>query len=94
MTKAFSRELLDGFCFVDEQDLFTDAYHTALEQALETLPTTLDVDEKLHLVTLFARVCLADGDVNPRERELLHQAATYLGLTHGQVARHLGSATA
>ena len=89
MSDAFPRDLLDGFDFVNEKSGFTETYHDALDRALELLPGQLTSEEKLALVTLFARASLADGRLAERERELVVQAAAYLGLSSEQVVEHL-----
>ena len=91
MTDAFPRELLDGLDFVDDKDGFTDTYHDAVVSALEELPGRLTTEEKLHLVTIFARASFADGTLHEREQELLVEAAAYLGINADQVGDHLRS---
>lgn len=89
LTEAFPRELLDGLGFVDAEGQFTDAYHQAVLEALEDLPEMLPEDEKLGLVTLFARVVYADGVLHAREAMLLIEAGEYLGLSKERLRDHL-----
>ncbi len=89
MTEAFPRELLDGLAFVDDKNQFTGDYYAAVDEALEVLPGYLSDEEKLRLVTIFARISFSDGDLDLREGTLLMEAAQYLGLSEAQVRAHL-----
>ena len=89
MTEAFPRELLDGLNFVDEHDSFTTEFYDALDEAAEVLPFELSLREKLALVAIFARVTGADGEMDERERELLIDAAEFLGVPRSDVVKSL-----
>lgn len=89
LTEAFPHELLDGLGFVDEAGGFTDTYHEAILEALEVLPTRLDAEAKLGLITLFTRMVYADGVLHAREAQLLIEAGEYLGLSREDMREHL-----
>ena len=89
LSEFFPRELLDGLGFVDENEQYTDVYHKAVARSLEDLPDLLGVSEKLGLITLFVRMCYADGALHPLEAELIRDSAAILGLSSEQLDAHL-----
>ena len=73
----------------DENEQYTDVYHKAVARSLEDLPDLLGVGEKLGLITLFVRMCYADGTLHPLEAELIKDSAEMLGLSPAQLDAHL-----
>jgi DnaJ like chaperone protein len=67
-----------------------------LDDALDTTRAELDEPERLLLLDALYRLALADGELRPAEREVLHHAAQGLGLSdedeRAVAALHLGDA--
>jgi uncharacterized tellurite resistance protein B-like protein len=88
LSQFFPYELLGSFGFV-ENGGFTDVYHEAVTESLDELEARLSLHEKLGLVTLFVRMCYADGELHPREAELIKDAAELLGVSNMELNSHL-----
>ena len=88
LSQFFPHELLGSFGFV-ENNAFTDVYHEAVTTSLDVLSGRLSLHEKLGLVTLFVRMCYADGELHPREAHLIKDAAELLGVTNLELNTHL-----
>jgi len=87
--RAFPSSRLRALGFLDDSGRFTSRYDDALARALQVLPREVTLAEKLELVTLFHRTCMADGDLDPREVKVLHHAAEMIDLSAASLARHL-----
>ena len=88
LAQFFPYELLGSFGFV-ENGGFTDVYHEAVTASLDVLDSRLSLHEKLGLVTLFVRMCYADGELHAREADLIKDAAELLGVTNTEFNTHL-----
>ena len=91
LARTFPSALLRRAGFLDARDLLTPAVERAYRQALAELPQVLTLSEKLELVTLFHRTCDADGDIHPRELDVLREAAAMLAVPRPTLDTHLST---
>jgi uncharacterized tellurite resistance protein B-like protein len=91
LARTFPSALLHRAGFLDRRDLLTPAVDRAYREALAELPGVLTLTEKLDLVTLFHRTCDADGDIHPRELDVLRDAAAMLAVPRRTLDRHLST---
>lgn len=68
-------------------------FREARLEALERLPTELDLAAKLELVSTFLDMCIVDGQLDAGEGSLLYRAAELLEVTPSQFDAHLESLT-
>jgi len=66
--------------FIDETGRRTDRYQEALRAALRVLPS-MPLDEKRILIDDLLAVGLVDGDLHPRESQVVFHGARMLGLS-------------
>ncbi len=66
-----------------------DRYHDARIEAAHELRTSLPLEERLELVTIFHELCMADDVLEQAELLVLREAAEALGLDVRQLSRHL-----
>lgn len=76
--------------FINEDTQLTPEVGRWYQRARKELPRRLDLSERLNLVTLFHRTCLADGELHDAELQVLMDAARKLQIPRGEVRRHLG----
>ena len=86
---AFPNPWLRTCGFLDERTRLTPACEAAYHEALEVLPRSLSLEQKLELVTLFHRTCMVDGELHERELQLLLEAARRLGVPGPALREHL-----
>ncbi|MCB9693495.1 MAG: TerB family tellurite resistance protein [Alphaproteobacteria bacterium] len=75
---VFPDRLMRSCRFVGPDTELTEAFHRAHVEAVRTLPRILDTQQKLDLITLFHRTCVADGELHPKELSVLKGAARIL----------------
>ena len=68
---------------------FTPAYRDAYTEAMRELPNVLSLEDKLGLVTIFHRTCMADGELVQAELLVLREAAEALGVPLNVLSKHL-----
>ena len=86
---AFPNEWMRTCGFIDGDTQLTERCHRAYADAQKILPVTLSLREKLNLVTLFHRTCVADGQLHHRELSILMDAAKKLHLPRDHVKVHI-----
>lgn len=91
LSRTFPNGVLRRVGFLDGRDLLTPEVDRAWRHALAELPRVLTLTEKLELVTLFHRTCDVDGDIHPRELDVLREAAAMLAVPRSTLDAHLGS---
>ena len=91
LTMAFPNPWMDVCGFIDGDTNLTEACHKSYRDARKILPVTLDLEEKLELVTLFHRTCMADGELHEQEFNVLMEAATLLKVPVTDLRDHLKS---
>lgn len=77
---AFPANALTAAGFIDANGALTDHYHSALETALETLPSALNEAQKYDIIERLFKATLADDQFERREGNILLVAARILGL--------------
>ncbi len=89
LTMAFPNPWMDQCGFLDANTNLTDVCVKTYEDARKILPLTLDLEEKLELITLFHRTCMADGELHELEFKVLMEAAEQLKVPQAQLRDHL-----
>lgn len=89
LSQVFPDATLQRMGFMDLEGGLTDQYRKAYTQAMRELPNALELDDKLELVTLFHRTCMADGELMQAELLVLREAAEVLGIPLTVLSRHL-----
>jgi len=89
MAQVFPDALLQKMGFLDENGGFTERYRNAYTQAIRVLPARLEMEQKLELITVFHRTCMADGELIQAELLVLREAAEVLGIPVSLLSRHL-----
>ena len=89
LAQVFADEGLRSHGFVDRRGEFTAAFRDAYTEAMRELPNRLSLDEKLDLVTIFHRTCLADGELVQAELLVLREGAEALGVPLHVLSGHL-----
>ena len=86
---VFPNDWMRALGFIDENTELTPAVGQWYQRSLRELPRRLDHDQKLNLVTLFHRTCVADGQLHHRELSILMDAAKKLHLPRDHVKVHI-----
>lgn len=89
LAQAFPDDLLVRLGFLDGNGGFTAAYRDAYTEGMRELPNRLELDEKLELITIFHRTCMADGELIQAELLVLREAAEVLGVPLPVLSKHL-----
>ena len=89
LTRAFPTPLMQRVGFLDTRTRLTPEVEAVFADALRELPRVLTLTEKLELVTLFHRTCLADGELHPSELDILMRAARQLVIPERALDDHL-----
>jgi uncharacterized tellurite resistance protein B-like protein len=89
LTLAFPNAWMETCGFIDENTQLTEACRRAYDDACKILPVSLNLTEKLDLITLFHRTCMADGKLHERELALLMSAAQLLHVPGADLRTHL-----
>ncbi len=77
--------------FLNDDGSLSWRYHEATHRALDRLPSELELEEKLGLVSRFLDMCLVDGHLDRAEGSALFEAARLLGVTSSQFDAHLST---
>jgi uncharacterized tellurite resistance protein B-like protein len=81
LRRFFPPDRLEKAGFVNpETGHLNRAYTEARLAAVEVLPEKLSLAEKQDIVMTLHEICLSDGQVDPRESEVIRQVADLLGL--------------
>ena len=88
--QIFPRPLLREAGFLDKNNGWTPALEAAQKEAVSTLAHTLDADQKLDFMRLFWEAAMVDDELEAREVQVLHEAATYLGIDPIEFTMKLG----
>jgi len=91
LTMAFPNPWMDICGFLDGDTNLTETCFKTYEDARKILPVTLDLEEKLELITLFHRTCMADGELHEMEFNVLMEAAVELKVPQAELRDHLKS---
>ncbi len=91
LTMAFPNPWMSACGFLDNGTNLLPAYESVYRESLRTLPKALTLTQKLDLVTLFHRTCMADGELHQDELEILFEAARKLHISRGAVRKHLAN---
>jgi uncharacterized tellurite resistance protein B-like protein len=91
LTMAFPTPMMENAGFLDAQEQLTPAVDDAYRKAVSELPRILTMPEKLDLVSLFHRTCMADGELHPTELDILLKAAVMLDIDEETLRDHLRS---
>ena len=89
LSQAFPDDLLHKVGFLDENGGFTATYRETYTEAMRELPNHLELDDKLELITIFHRTCMADGELIQAELLVLREAAEVLGIPLPVLSKHL-----
>lgn len=89
LTSAFPNALLQCYGLMNDLAEYTELYHASYRQAMRVLPESLTLAEKLDLVTVFHRFCMADEELKQAELLVLREAAEALGVDVRQLSEHL-----
>jgi uncharacterized tellurite resistance protein B-like protein len=89
LTMAFPNAWMETCGFIDEATQLTPACRAAYDDACKILPVSLSLPEKLDLITLFHRTCMADGELHERELAILMSAAQLLHVQGADLREHL-----
>jgi uncharacterized tellurite resistance protein B-like protein len=89
LSQAFPDDLLQRVGFLDLDGGYTPAYREAYTEAMRELPNHLELDDKLELITIFHRTCMADGALIQAELLVLREAAEVLGIPLPVLSTHL-----
>jgi uncharacterized tellurite resistance protein B-like protein len=89
LSQAFPDDLLQRVGFLDRDGGYTAAYRDSYTGAMRELPNRLELDDKLELITIFHRTCMADGELIQAELLVLREAAEVLGVPLAVLSKHL-----
>ncbi len=89
LAQAFPDDRLRSLGFLDDAGGYTRAYKQAYTEAIRELPDVLSLEDKLDLVTIFHRTCMADGELVQAELLVLREAAEALGVPLNVLSGHL-----
>ncbi|MCB9685367.1 MAG: TerB family tellurite resistance protein [Alphaproteobacteria bacterium] len=89
LAQAFPDDQLRSYGFIDGHGEFTATFKDAYTEAMRELPNQLTLEEKLDLVTVFHRTCMADGELVQAELLVLREGAEALGVPLHVLSKHL-----
>ena len=88
LSEAFPAEQLRSLGLLDAGGNLKGVVE-AFGEARTTLACALSDGEKLSLITLFFKACLADHELHPDEYALVREAAAELGISATDLSAHL-----
>lgn len=89
LTRTFPTPMMQRAGFLDHRLQLMPEAQTLYRQALGELPRVLTMGEKLELLGLFYRTCSVDGEIHPRELDVLVESGAMLEVPHDQLLTHL-----
>lgn len=89
LSQVVPDEVLRAMGFLDADGAFNDAYREAYTRATRVLPERLSMAQKLDLITIFHRTCMADGELIQAELLVLREASEVLGIPVPVLGEHL-----
>ncbi|MCB9688904.1 MAG: hypothetical protein H6738_16035 [Alphaproteobacteria bacterium] len=89
LTRTFPTAMMQRAGFLDHRRELMPEAQTMYRQALSELPRVLTMGEKLELLALFHKTCSVDGEIHPRELDVLVESGAMLQVPHDQLLTHL-----
>jgi len=93
VARLFPSDSLYARGLIDDDNVLTDRYARLLEEAREHLGKRLDDDGKAALIQTFFESAFADGEVEPREAEMIAYACEQLGVPVARIHRQRSQPT-
>ena len=89
LSRMFPTPWMKRCGFLDDENRLTADVESWYSRARRELPTRLHIDQKLEMITLFHRMCMADEEMHELEFELLTDVARRLHIPRDRFKAHL-----